>query len=155
MLGGQMRLNHTILRDVGKLARAIKTSNDIRFKDLELHRNQYIFLTRICENKGLTPKELSILLRTDKTTTTKAVQKLIANGYVNKTNDENDARKIRLFPSKKADEAYTHIIREENEILEHCFSDFSEDEIAIVHELIERMNNNYKKQWFLGKNIKE
>lgn len=149
-----MKLNNTILREVGNLARAIKTNNDLKYNQLDLHKNQYIFLTRICEHQGISPKELSINLKVDKTTTTKAVQKLINHDYVIKTKNQADARKIQLYPTEKALEIYDELINEENKILEYCFKDFSDDEIKLAHQLIGRMNGNYKEYWYQAKNYK-
>ncbi|MCH4891081.1 winged helix-turn-helix transcriptional regulator [Acidaminobacter sp. JC074] len=149
-----MKLDHTILREVGNLSRAIKTFNDVKFSHLDLHKNQYIFLTRICENTGISPKALSIMLRVDKTTTTKAVQKLIANDYIRKEKDSSDARGICLYPTEKALEVYKEIISEENKVLDFCFEGFSEEEIKLAHELIKRMNDNYEDHWYQAKNYK-
>ena len=53
-------------------------------KSINLEKGQYQFLTRIKENPGINQKKLSSLLLVDKTTTAKAVNKLVAKGYINK-----------------------------------------------------------------------
>ena len=59
------------------LARSIQSISDVKFKEFNLQRGQFIFLTRVCENPGFNQIDLSNLLKVDKTTTTKAIQKLI------------------------------------------------------------------------------
>ena len=70
------KLHNDLLRDIGTLARTIHYLHDLHFKELALQRGQFIFLTRICENTGINQNDLSLLLKVDKSTTAKAVQKL-------------------------------------------------------------------------------
>ena len=107
-------LDSNVLRDIGALSRSIHSINDIRFKQYHLQRSQFIFLTRICEHPGLTQIALTSLLKVDKATTAKAVQKLIAEGYVVKTRDEKDKRAWNLFPTSAANAVYEPIVAEEN-----------------------------------------
>ena len=74
------KLHNDLLRDIGTLARTIHYLHDLHFKELALQRGQFIFLTRICENTGINQNDLSLLLKVDKSTTAKAVQKLTAAG---------------------------------------------------------------------------
>ena len=78
------KLHNDLLRDIGTLARTIHYLHDLHFKELALQRGQFIFLTRICENTGINQNDLSLLLKVDKSTTAKAVQKLTAAGYINR-----------------------------------------------------------------------
>ncbi|WP_407928500.1 hypothetical protein [Clostridium guangxiense] len=66
-----------ILRKIGTLSRCIHSISDIKFKGINLQKGQFTFLTRICENQGVNQIGLSKLLKVDKTTTTKAIQKII------------------------------------------------------------------------------
>lgn len=150
-----MPLSHTILREIGNLSRAVRTINDVNYSDLKLHKNQYIFLTRICEHQGISLRELSIMLKVDKTNTTKAVQKLIECGYVYKKKSSADTRRNELYPTQVALEVYEDIISEENRVLEICFSGFNTQEIEVAHQLVKRMNENLKDQWYNKKNYKE
>lgn len=109
-------------------------------------------MTRICENPGLNYIQLSNVLRVDKTTTTKAVQKLIAGGYVQKIQDEADSRAYKLYPTSKALEVYDLVIEEENINIDYCLSDFSEEEILTALALVKRMNRNMELVW---KNLKK
>lgn len=109
-------------------------------------------MTRICENPGLNYIQLSNVLRVDKTTTTKAVQKLIVGGYVRKIQDESDSRAYKLYPTPKALEVYDLVIEEENINIDYCFSDFTEEEILTTLALVKRMNRNMELVW---KNLKK
>ena len=84
-------LEYETLRYVGALSRAINSTSDWKYKQFDLKKGQYLFITRICKNPGINFVELSNMLKVDKTTTTKAVQKLIELGYI-KRNKMNRIR---------------------------------------------------------------
>ena len=146
------KLDYDILRHVGTLSRAINSTADWKYKKFDLKKGQYLFITRICENPGISFVELSNMLKVDKTTTTKAVKKLIEIGYLNKEQDENDKRGYKLTPTKKALEFYEFIMQEEAKQLEISFEGFSEEEKQIATDLVKRMSKNIEKYWHEVKN---
>lgn len=141
------RLKSCILREVGMLSRSIHSISDVKFKGINLQRGQFVFLTRICENPGLNQIDLSNLLKVDKTTTTKVVQKLIDEGYITKERDNTDKRMWRLFPTSKAHNVYPIIINEENRNITVCFNGFTESEKQLVVELVKKMRANVEEDW--------
>lgn len=141
------KLECKVLRFVGTLSRAINSKADLKYKQFDLQKGQYMFLTRVCENPGINFVDLSDMLKVDKTTTTKAVNKLIDIGYLNKQQDERDKREYKLTPTKKALEVYEFIIEEESRQLEISFKGFSEKEKQMAIELIKRMSENIEEYW--------
>lgn len=142
-----LKLNSYILREIGALARCVQSINDIKLKEVKLQKGQMIFVTRICENPGINHIDLSNILKVDKTTTTKAVQKLIEAGYIDKVRDEEDKRMWRLHPRQKALDVYPMLVEVENKNIESCFSDFSEEEKEMVYKLVKRMAENIEDDW--------
>jgi DNA-binding MarR family transcriptional regulator len=96
--------------------------------------------------------ELSSVLKVDKTTTTKAVKKLIDASYVYKELDKQDKRGYNIMPTNKALKIYDLIIEEENRNIEVCFKGFSEEEKEIAIALIEKMSKNIEEDWVKIKN---
>ena len=141
-----------VLRFVGSLSRSINSKADIKYKQFNLQKGQYMFLTRVCENPGINFVNLSNILKVDKTTTTKAVKKLIDIGYLDKQQDTRDKREYKLTPTKKALEIYEFIIEEESKQLKICFKDFSEEEKQMATKLIKRMSENIEEYWLDIKN---
>lgn len=129
------------------LARCIQSISDIKFRELKLQRGQFIFLTRICEYPGISLVELSTLLKVDKATTTKAIQKLIEEQYVVKERNAEDKRMWHLYPAAKATASYPYIIEEENRNIENCFAGFNEQEKETVYVLLKRMRENIELDW--------
>lgn len=140
-------LKNETLREVGALARAIQSVNDIRFRKIKLQRGQFIYLTRICEYPGINMIDLSNILRVDKATTTKAVQKLMEEGYILRERDVEDKRMWRLSPAAKAKNIYSLLIEEENRNLEVCFKDFTQEEKEAAYTLLKRMRENVDQDW--------
>lgn len=147
-------LRSTVLRDIGALSRTIHAICDMKYRELNLQKGQYIFLTRICENGGISLKNLSIILKVDKTTTTKATQKLIVAGYIFKEKDDLDNRVYRLYPTDKGLRIYNTIIEEENRAISACFKGLSKQQISKVHDLINIMKENIESDWRELKNYK-
>lgn len=141
------KLKCKVLRFVGTLSRAINSKSDSKYKQFNLQKGQYMFLTRVCENPGINFMKLSHILKVDKTTTTKAVKKLINIGYLDKQQDEKDKREYKLFPTKKALKIYNFLIDEESKQLKIVFKDFSEDEKQTATQLIKRMSINIEEYW--------
>jgi DNA-binding MarR family transcriptional regulator len=145
-------LKSKILREVGTVARCIQSISDITYREFNLQRGQFIFLTRICEQPGINLIDLSHILKVDKTTTTKAVQKLLQEGYVQRKRDNADKRAWHLYPTDKAAEIYPYIINEENKNIEVCFAGFSQAEQTMAYDFIKRMGENIKRDWIALKN---
>lgn len=140
-------LNNLILREIGALSRSIHTISDSKFKKLGLQKGQFIYLTRICENPGINQMSLSDMLKVDKTTTTKAVNKLESQGYVVRKNDQHDGRVWKLYPCQRAIDIYPVIIYEENRNIDLCFENFNDKEKDEVYQLVKRMRENIQNNW--------
>ncbi len=140
-------LKSEILREIGAVARCIHTLADVKYRAIDLQRGQFTFLTRIVEHPGVNLAELSDLLKVDKTTTTKAVQKLMAAGYVQRERDAADGRMWRLVPTELALEVYPGIIAEENNSIDICFAGFSGGERTTALNLLARMRANIEAAW--------
>jgi DNA-binding MarR family transcriptional regulator len=157
ILGGDTitELKNKILREVGALSRTINTLNDNKYKKFNIQKGQYIFLTRICENPGINLIQLTSILKVDKTTTTKATQKLIKEDYITKKINTDDKRISMLYPTEKALEIYNVIITEENRSIDICFKDFSENEKILAYQLVKKMQENIESDWYDLKHYKE
>lgn len=148
-----LNLDSYILREVGTLSRSIQSISDIKFKEINLQRGQFVFLTRVCENPGINQIDLSSILKVDKATTTKAIQKLIAEGYISKERDMKDKRMWRIYPTDKAKGVYPFIIEEENRNITSCFSAFTENEKQLAFSLVKKMRENIEEDWKKHKNF--
>lgn len=149
-----MQLEDTILREIGALTRTIHAIIEIQFKALNLQKGQSIYLTRICENPGISMKELCQLLMVDKTTTSRVVQKLIAEQLVLKKQNSQDQRTFHLFPTAKSGQAYQAIIAEENRLTTQCYAGMGRNQRKMLLELVCKMRQNIDEDWYMLKNYR-
>ena len=63
---------------------------------------QYIFMSHLYENDGISQERLSELVNIDKGTTAKAVKKLEELGFVTRSKDLTDKRVNRIYLTSKA-----------------------------------------------------
>lgn len=133
-------LQSTIFREIDNLARHINYTYENIFKEYRLHRGQFVFISRIVENKSINLKELAKSVRVDKTTVTKAIQKLEEAGYINKQIDHIDNRIIHLTPTDKCIDIYESIIKEKNDIINNIISKFSTKDITSYIEMTRHLN---------------
>lgn len=140
-------LEREILREIGAITRCINSISDIKYKNINLQKGQFIFLIRVCENPGINQRDLSKLLKVDKTTTAKAIQKLIGVGYIERKEDPVDKRMWRLYPLKKALEAYDYIIQEENRVNQDYYNNFYKEEKNSLYEFLKKLRENIEEDW--------
>lgn len=143
----QIELKNNLLRDIDTIARELHSIYEAKFKNHNLQRGQFIFLTRICETPGISLKELSYQLKMDKTTTTKAIQKLMLAGYLEKEVDQEDRRISHLNPTARALQVYNEIISEKNRIIEICLKDISHKDYQLLENLIKIILKNINNEW--------
>lgn len=141
------KLENDLLRNIGVLSRAINYISDVKYKEFNLQKGQFIFLTRICENHKINFIDLSNMLKVDKTTTTKAVKKLIDLGYIYREVDAFDRRSYNLLPTSRGVDIYNNIINEENRQIDVCLDGFNSDERELALKLIDKMSKNIETDW--------
>lgn len=144
-----MTLENHLLRDIGAIYRSIQSIMELRFRNKQLQRGQFIFLTRICEHPGIRQIELTRMCRVDKGTTAKAVRKLMEAGYVLRRPDPVDGRAWNLFPAEKAASLYKEILAEENRELDVCVRGMSAEEKQLLLALIGRVQASVETDWLL------
>ena len=95
-----------ILREIGTIARALDSISNVEFKDLELSKGQYLYLVRIYEQPGIILEELANCLKVDKTTASRAIKKLVANGLIERRTQLDNKKNKPLFVTKKGAQIY-------------------------------------------------
>lgn len=140
-----MLLQSSIFREIDNLSRHINGIYEKIFKKYGLQRGQFVFITRIVENQNINLKQLARNVRVDKTTVTKAIQKLEDSGYIIKQTDHIDNRVIHLFPTEKCIHIYNCIIQEKNQILSNLINKFTPEEFEFYIKMTISMNTHLDK----------
>lgn len=136
-----------ILREIGMIARALDSISNIEFKEFNLTKGQYLYVVRICENPGIIQAQLLEMIKVDKSTATRALQKLEANGFIEKKDDPHNKKNKKLFPTEKASAVYPVIKRENTHSDQIALDGFSEEEAETAFGLLQRIRKNVEKDW--------
>ncbi|GKW46088.1 MULTISPECIES: MarR family winged helix-turn-helix transcriptional regulator [Planococcus] len=136
-----------ILREIGMISRALDSISNIEFKELNLTKGQYLYLVRICEHPGIIQEKLLELIKVDRSTAARAVQKLEANGFIEKREDPQNKKTKKLFPTEKGKAAYPFIKKENVHSDRMAMDGFSEEEKEMAFSLLQRIRKNVEKDW--------
>ena len=82
----------------------------------DIGSGQLIFLLCVNENEGITMQEVTRISEVDKGTTTKSIQRLIDQGYIQAMTDEKDHRVKRLYTTEKANGIMNEIYDYRNQL---------------------------------------
>lgn len=136
-----------ILREIGMIARALDSISNIEFKEFDLTKGQYLYIVRIFENPGIIQEQLIDLIKVDRSTATRALQKLEASGFIEKKSDLTNKKIKRLFPTEKGKTVYP-FIKSENEYSDQmALEGFSQEETDAAFQLLQRIRKNVEKDW--------
>lgn len=136
-----------ILREIGMIARALDSISNIEFKELELTKGQYLYLVRICENPGIIQEKVAELIKVDRTTAARAIQKLEMNGFIEKKDDHHNKKIKKLYPTEKGKTVFPFIKRENDYSNTVALEGFSEEEVENIFNLLQRVRKNIEKDW--------
>ncbi|AZH29497.1 MarR family winged helix-turn-helix transcriptional regulator [Paenibacillus sp. M-152] len=136
-----------VLREIGMIARALDSISNIEFKEYDLTKGQYLYLVRICENPGIIQEKLAEMIKVDRTTASRAIQKLVINGFIEKKEDQHNKKINKLFPTEKGNNVYTFIKREHDYSDNVALAGFSESEVNTIFNLLQRVRKNISDEW--------
>ncbi|WP_125772321.1 MarR family winged helix-turn-helix transcriptional regulator [Companilactobacillus furfuricola] len=144
-----------ILRPLGIIARSLDSIANIEFQDIELNRGQYIYLVRICEDPGIHLGRLTNLLKVDKTTVARSVQKLEKKGLITREVDINNKRIKKIYPTEKGKALYPLLIREEHYSNSVAMKNMTPEQQTELLHLLNLVVENISDDWDLVKSGKK
>ncbi|WP_043891015.1 MarR family winged helix-turn-helix transcriptional regulator [Paenibacillus sp. Aloe-11] len=136
-----------VLREIGMIARALDSISNIEFKEYDLTKGQYLYLVRICENPGIIQEKLAEMIKVDRTTASRAIKKLVINGFIEKKEDDHNKKIKKLFPTERGNNVYPFIKRENDYSNNVALEGFSEREVETIFNLLQRVRENIGNDW--------
>lgn len=136
-----------ILREIGMIARCLDSISNIEFRNLQLSKGQYLYLVRICENPGIIQEKVAEILKVDRTTAARAIKKLENEGFIKKVNDLDNKKIKKLFPTEKGKNIYLFLKREGDHSNNVALKNFTENEIEVLYQLLQKMRKNVEVDW--------
>ena len=140
-----------ILRELGKIYRCFDSISNIEFKRLDLAKGQYSYLVRICENPGIIQERVADMLKVDRTTAARSIQKLEKAGFVYKENMQDNRKSLHLFPTEKGKDVFQLLQREEEYSNRTALRGMNDGEKAILLKLLQQIRTNLEDDWSLVK----
>ncbi|MDQ0088903.1 DNA-binding MarR family transcriptional regulator [Paenibacillus anaericanus] len=140
-----------VLREIGMIARALDSISNIEFKKYKLTKGQYLYLVRICENPGIIQEKLAEMIKVDRTTAARAIQKLEMNGFIEKKDDEHNKKINKLFPTEKGRSVFPFIKKENDHSNNVSLAGFTESEADSLFHLLQRVRKNIEFDWEIVK----
>ena len=132
----------TITRCMLDVCRCLAAISEGQFVKFGLTRGRHSFLTRIDENPGINQETLSYILKVDRSTTAKALKKLIDKGYIKKVHPENNKKEWILFITDEGKKLNDSMEDSVTSPLEKLYSGVSEEELDMFYSILSTMDAN-------------
>jgi len=136
-----------ILPEIGMIARALDSISNVEFKEIALTKGQYLYLVRIHENPGIIQEKLAEMIKVDRTTAARAIQKLESQGFIEKKNDEMNKKIKKLFTTEKGNKAYSFLKREGDYSDRVALAGFNQEETEALFCYLQRVRKNIEVDW--------
>lgn len=136
-----------ILRDIGTIARALDSISNIEFKNISLEKGQYLYLSRIVENPGITQGKLSQILCVDKTTTNRAIARLVEKKIIIKKDDPKNKKNKLLWANQEGKLLYQTLKRESQHSTKIALEGLSTAEAEETEKILSVITQNIVKNW--------
>ncbi|RUS46130.1 MarR family winged helix-turn-helix transcriptional regulator [Cohnella sp. AR92] len=136
-----------ILREIGMIARALDSISNVEFKEIALTKGQYLYLIRIHENPGIIQEKLADMVKVDRTTAARAIQKLESQGFIHRKDDQTNKKIKRLFTTGKGDQASSFLKREGDHSERVALAGFDQHEAEALLSYLQRVRRNVEVDW--------
>lgn len=87
---------------IADINRLMRKEFDRRVRPLGLTRSQWLFISYLVRQPGCTQSDLAEAMQMEKITVSRQASRLVASGWITRSDHAEDARAYRLFPAGKA-----------------------------------------------------
>ena len=140
-------MQDAIIRRIGAISRALDSISNIEFRQYNLTKGQYLYLVRVVENPGIIQEYLAEMIRVDKTTGNRAVNKLETQGLLTKRTNSTNKKNKQLFATDKGLEIYHEIIKEHRYSEAQAVKQLTKDEQQQLLQLLTKVDTEIFENW--------
>jgi MarR family transcriptional regulator for hemolysin len=126
---------------ISDVARLLRTEFDRRVRKLGITRTQWLVLTRLYGNPGASHSELADMLEVEKPTAGRMIDRLEANGWVERRSEKDDRRIKRVYLTAEAERVHKRIWRVAESTVEDALADLTAEEGRQLMSLLLRVKN--------------
>ncbi len=137
-----MNNQNNFLMNISVLYRFTQKYFDKHLTPYGIGSGQMIFLLLINEHEGISMQQLTSLGDFDKGTTTKSIQKLAEEGYIEIKSAEEDKRVKRLYTTKKTGEIINELYQVRNELTNQLTVGMNNEEVEEQLKFLQLITNN-------------
>lgn len=124
---------------ISDVARLLRTEFDRRVRRLGITRAQWLVLTRLHRRPGASLSELAEMMEVEKATAGRMIDRLVANGWVERRTARNDRRVKRVYLTADAERVHKRIWRVAEATVDAALADLSARESQQLMDLLSRI----------------
>jgi MarR family transcriptional regulator, transcriptional regulator for hemolysin len=124
---------------ISDVARLLRTEFDRRVRRLGITRAQWLVLTRLHRRPGASHSELAEMMEVEKATAGRMIDRLVANGWVERRSEPGDKRVKRVYLTREAERVHKRIWRVAEDTVETALADLSARESKQLFALLQRV----------------
>lgn len=124
---------------ISDVARLLRTAFDRRVRELGITRAQWLVLTRLHRHPGISQSELADLMEVERASAGRMIDRMEANGWVERRALNGDRRVKRVYLTAEAEQVHRRIWRVAEATVEGALSDLSATEAAQLMSLLGRV----------------
>src|SRR4029079_11007582 len=121
------------------VARLLRTEFDRRVRRLGITRAQWLVLTRLHRRPGASLSELAEMMEVEKATAGRMIDRLVANGWVERRTARDDRRVKRVYLTDDAERVHKRIWRVAEQTVDAALTDLSSQESKQLMLLLQRI----------------
>jgi len=126
---------------ISDVARLLRTEFDRRVRRLGITRAQWLVLTRLHRRPGASLSELADMMEVEKATAGRMIDRLVANGWVERRTARDDRRVKRVYLTADAERVHRRIWRIAEETVDAGLIDLSARERTLLMDLLQRIKS--------------
>ena len=127
---------------IADVARLLRTAFDRRVRTLGITRAQWLVLTRLHRHPGVSQSELADLMEVERASAGRMIDRLEANGWVERRAQNGDRRVKRVYLTPEAERVHRRIWRVAEATVDAALADLSVREGAQLRALLGRVKKN-------------
>jgi len=131
---------------INDTARLFRRMFDGNIRDLGMTSLQWRTVARLKREPGMRQSEMADLLEVEPITLSRMIDRLAESGMVCRKPDPNDRRAWNLYLTEKAEPLMAQLQREADLVQELALTGLSEEERAVLGDLVERMRLNLSRR---------
>ena len=124
---------------ISDVARLLRTEFDRRVRKLGITRTQWLVLTRLHRHPGASHTELADMMEVEKATAGRMIDRLQANGWVERRVEPGDRRIKRIYLTAEAERVHKRIWRVAESTVDDGLADLSSSEAPQLMALLMRV----------------